>query len=94
VHCRVEKFFGYKAIYDEAAKDRHGVTISLQNGLDFDIVEVPDARVGVSRFFAVKMTEPTSKANLVACRWQSSISSLHLQTPYVGSCLSAKVISH
>jgi helicase MOV-10 len=86
-HRRAEKFHAYNTVYDQAAKNKQSVTISLQSGLDFGIVEVSDARAGVSKTLAVTMAAQTQGKELVASRWLSSISSIHIQP----SCVSISV---
>ncbi|VDC03813.1 unnamed protein product [Peniophora sp. CBMAI 1063] len=60
-HARRELFHSFKAVLDDAAKDRNGVTVSKPDGIDFGVVnpgEVPYADL------VVKLEDPRARVRL------------------------------
>ena len=80
-HRRRIRFAKFAAAFDEAAKDKHGITVSHQaGGLDFGIIDIPSAQDGVSLNLLVKNSVPSLKAVLTEAR---VISSLQRTSPLV-----------
>ena len=75
-HKRQEKFVAYKSAFDEASKDRHGVTMSHGGrGVDFGIVELQDAKAGVQTELKIKIASPSSQIKIADVKLASTISS-------------------
>ncbi|THG94463.1 hypothetical protein EW026_g7017 [Hermanssonia centrifuga] len=62
-----------EAAFDEAAKDKHGVTVSPHPELDFGILDVGDAAVGHIKRFVIASTVPSSSINLVDFKITSGV---------------------
>lgn len=61
-HARKILFTHYEAAFEEAEKNKHGVTISHDHdGIDFGIAEVKCAELGVSLVVKAQNTVPLSK---------------------------------
>jgi helicase MOV-10 len=75
-HSRKERFAAFKAAFDEAEKDKHGVTVSHPGGgLEFGIVELRRARDGVDKHLIINNTVPNSRVTVV----EAKIASTHLR---------------
>lgn len=73
-HYRRIKFAKFAAAFDEAAKDKHGITVSHHaGGLDFGIIDLSSAQDGVSLNLVVKNSVPTLKVVLTEVRVTSSL---------------------
>ncbi|KAI0027031.1 P-loop containing nucleoside triphosphate hydrolase protein [Vararia minispora EC-137] len=71
-HKSREAFVSLKAVLDDAAKDRNGVTVSHgEVGIDFGVVEVAEAAASVRTSVALKITDPNTKIRLVEARLAS-----------------------
>lgn len=83
-HKRREQFVAYKSAFDEASKDKHGVTISHgDSGIDFGIVELQDAEGGVRVELKIQMTSPSTRIKITGLKLASTSSSLSFRSPYV-----------
>lgn len=83
-HKRREKFVAYKAAFEEASKDRHGVTMShAEHGIDFGIVELQDAEAGVSAELKIDATGASSRIKITDLKLASTASSSRTTSPYV-----------
>ncbi|KAA1476102.1 P-loop containing nucleoside triphosphate hydrolase protein [Dentipellis sp. KUC8613] len=78
-HRRAEQFLAYKAVYDDAAKDKHGVTISHIEGLDFGIVEVADVP-RARKELTIETTIPRAQVKILSIKWSSASSSAKYQS--------------
>lgn len=65
-HHSREKYTAYKAILDEAEKDKHGVTVS--DGLDFGIIGPVDAQRAVQLQFRMETNVPASRIRMVEAK--------------------------
>ena len=63
VHKNLERFSAFKAVIDEAERDKNGITI--EGPTDFDIIPLTVSRTSVSLALAIKMSIPHSKVALV-----------------------------
>lgn len=82
LHRRRLGFAKFEAAFDEAGKDKHGITVShLSGGLDFGVIEVAAAQTGVSLVLTVTNSVPLSKVTLVEVK--VVVSSLQKTTPFV-----------
>ncbi|OBZ77616.1 putative helicase MOV-10 [Grifola frondosa] len=72
-HRRKEIFTSYKRAFEEAEKDKHGVTVSHGDatGLDFGIVEAPDAGRGIRGYLLIRTTVPSSRIDLIEIKISS-----------------------
>ncbi|KAI0945600.1 hypothetical protein AcW1_001785 [Taiwanofungus camphoratus] len=71
-HARKILFAHYEAAFEEAEKNKHGVTISHDHdGIDFGIVEVKCAELGVSLVVKAQNTVPLSKITLIGAKFTS-----------------------
>ncbi len=84
LHQRRLRFSAIEAAFDEAAKDKHGVTVSPHPELDFGILDVGDAAVGHIKRFVIASTVPSSSINLVDFKITSGV---RRSTAYVYSPL-------
>ncbi|KAH9948069.1 P-loop containing nucleoside triphosphate hydrolase protein [Amylocystis lapponica] len=72
-HQRRAMFAAYDSAFEEAERDKNGVTISPgEEGLDFGFVELPDAHSGTAALLKVENTVPTSKVRLAEVKLSSS----------------------
>lgn len=69
-HRKKEVYTSFKAAFDEAEKDKHGITVSHAG--DFGIVEVVDAGRGVVTSLVVRTTVPPSQVSLVDVKLSSN----------------------
>ncbi|KAA1476103.1 P-loop containing nucleoside triphosphate hydrolase protein [Dentipellis sp. KUC8613] len=75
VHAKSVRFQAYKAVYGEAAKDKHGVTIShAEKGINFDVVASADALRGVQQSLVIRATDRQPQVSIIDLKWSSSIS--------------------
>jgi helicase MOV-10 len=63
-HHRREQFQAFKSAFEEAEKDRHGVTLSHKEGVDFGIVDLADAQRGVQKTVVLKTIVPSSRTRI------------------------------
>ncbi|KAI0316092.1 P-loop containing nucleoside triphosphate hydrolase protein [Amylostereum chailletii] len=81
-HREREQFLAFKAVFDDASKDKHGVSVShTDGGIDFGIVEVDDAIRGVSVEFSITLTDPTARVKIDSFRLSSTLSTAAGRTP-------------
>lgn len=77
------QFTKFEAAFDEATKDKHGISVSHSNGIDFGIVEVESA-VGGARavqILTVKSTVPLAKVSLIEAKVLASFRKIVPFTP-------------
>ncbi|KAH7924376.1 P-loop containing nucleoside triphosphate hydrolase protein [Leucogyrophana mollusca] len=72
-HRKKEGYGAYKAALREAEKDKHGVIVS--GDADFGVVEILDAKNGVSRSLTIQTTVPSSRFTIVSTNFSSPITS-------------------
>ncbi|KAI0316091.1 P-loop containing nucleoside triphosphate hydrolase protein [Amylostereum chailletii] len=72
-HQRRERFLAFKAVFDRASKDKHGISIShIEGGVDFGVIELDAAVKGVSRRIDITLTEPLSRMTLESVKLSST----------------------
>lgn len=64
-HRNKERFFAFKSVTQEAERDKHGVTVSHQDGIDFGIIELRDAQRGAEVTLTLKTTVPSSHISVL-----------------------------
>ncbi|KAL4247242.1 DNA2/NAM7 helicase family protein [Abortiporus biennis] len=85
IHQRKTRFAKLEAAFADAAKDKHGISVSHHpDGLDFGVVAVEDAGSGIDRQLTVKSAVPLAKISLIGLEVtrpfrQTSPFSLHAQ---------------
>lgn len=67
-HASAVKFAQYRAVLDDAERDKNGIEIDAS--LDFGIVEPADARNGLSCIARLKPSAPHSKFTLLQAKLQ------------------------
>lgn len=68
-HLRRLRFSAIQTAFEEASKDKHGITVSHHpTGLDFGTIAVESAQQGVRGLFVVKNTVPLSEIVLKSVR--------------------------
>lgn len=83
LHQRKVRFSRFEVAFDEALKDKHGVSISHHpDGLDFDVIDVGTAADGstLAQPFVIKSTVPLAKISLVEVK---VLSSFRRTSPFV-----------
>ncbi|KAI0048937.1 P-loop containing nucleoside triphosphate hydrolase protein [Auriscalpium vulgare] len=75
-HKSKEKYAAYKAVFDDASKDKNGVSLSHGGGIDYGVVELPEAIRGVMVQLTIKTAVPLSTIRIVQIRLSSSLSRL------------------
>ncbi|TFY71300.1 hypothetical protein EVG20_g1693 [Dentipellis fragilis] len=74
-HAKAVRFQAYKAVYDEAAKDKHDVAVwHAVEGVDFGVVTAEDVRKGAQQILVVRVTQGESPVSIVDLKWSSSVS--------------------
>ena len=71
-HLGKQRFFAFKSILEEAEKDKHGVTISSPEGVDFGIIELEEAQVGREITLVITTSVPRSSVRLVDVKLTST----------------------
>ncbi|THH30849.1 hypothetical protein EUX98_g3344 [Antrodiella citrinella] len=80
-HRKMKAFTAFRAAFEDAEKDKNGIEISHgEEGVDFDVIEVPDATFGVLTVVTVKNTVPQSRIKVNEIRLASSLS--HIPSPF------------
>jgi helicase MOV-10 len=64
-HRRRETYQSMQSVLDDASKDRNGINISHNEGLDFGIVEVVNASRGVRVELVTRLTDPMARIKLL-----------------------------
>lgn len=88
-HRQKERVAAYKTALNEAEKNKHGVTVS--EGINFRVVDVADARNGVSLHFTVDTTIPASRVSLMGYKLSMSTTRT---SPYVRRQLWYAQVAH
>jgi helicase MOV-10 len=89
-HKRQERFSAFKAVVDEAERDKNGITI--EGSTDFDIIAPTASPTGLSLTLVIKMIIPQSKVTLAEVNLMSTKGSR--ASPYVRSlCFDAHCLS-
>lgn len=58
------RFFAFKSLLEEAEKDKHGISVSAPEGVDFGITEVEEAQVGRRVTLVITTSVPLSSVHL------------------------------
>lgn len=74
LHQRKLRFGALEFALQEAAKDKHGVTVSSPDGLNFGVAETDTAREGVQMTLSIQNTVPHSYVILVEAKLSSATS--------------------
>lgn len=79
-HFNKQRFYAFKSVFEEAEKDKHGITVSHLEGIDFGVVEVDDAKQGTGITLLVNTSIPLSRTKIAELNL-SSASSRRRVTP-------------
>jgi helicase MOV-10 len=71
-HLNKQRFFAYKSLLEEAEKDKHGVSISGSEGVDFGIIELEEAQAGRDVPLVITTSAPHSSIRLVDVKFTST----------------------
>lgn len=74
-HRTKEQFTSFRSAFDDAAKDKHGVSLSHLSGLDFGVVEPQIASRGVSIDIVVQAVAPDTNIRILDIQLSSACSS-------------------
>ena len=69
-HKKREEYMSFKAALDEMEKDKNG--LMTEGDFDFGIVEPNIAAYGTRRAAKIRLTAPSSRIGMIACRLLSS----------------------
>ena len=82
-HHNKEKFYAFKSVFQEAEKDKHGVTVSHLDGVDFGIIELLDGLQGVRMTVVLQTTVPQSRIRVLELKLSSTSLRGRQVSPYV-----------
>ena len=71
-HLNKQRFLAFKSLLDEAEKDKHGISVSSSEGVDFGIIELEEARAGRGITLVVNTVVPLSSVRLVDVKFTST----------------------
>ena len=71
-HLTKQRFFAFKSLLEEAEKDKHGISVSDSEGIDFGIVELEEAQVGTGVALMITTLVPRSNVRLVDVKLTST----------------------
>ena len=66
------RFFAFKSLLEEAEKDKHGISVSSSDGVDFGIIELEEAQAGRDVALVITTSVPRSSARLVDVKMTST----------------------
>jgi helicase MOV-10 len=67
LHIRKEQYQRYQTAFDEASKDKHGITIA-GNSIDFEVLEHEEAVDGKKMTFSIENTVPSTKITVTSVK--------------------------
>lgn len=71
-HLNRQRFFAFKSLLEEAEKDKHGISVSDSEGVDFGIIELEEAQAGRGSALVVTTLVPRSSVRLVDVKMTST----------------------
>jgi len=71
-HSNKQRFLAYKSLLEEGEKDKHGISVSSPEGLDFGIIELEEAQAGRDVTLVVTTSVPRSNVCLVDVKLTST----------------------
>lgn len=71
-HVNKLRFFALKSLLEEAEKDKHGISVSASEGVDFGILEVEEAQVGRRVMLVIATSVPFSSVHLAEVKLTST----------------------
>ena len=71
-HSNKQRFLAFKSLLEEGEKDKHGISISSSEGLDFGIIELEEAQAGREVKLVVSTSVPRSNVHLVDVKLTST----------------------
>jgi helicase MOV-10 len=73
-HSNKQRFFAFKSLLEEAEKDKHGISVSSSEGVDFGIIELEEANAGRDVTLVITTSVPRSSVRLADVRMTSTSS--------------------
>ena len=73
-HLNKQRFFAFKSLLEEAEKDKHGISVSSSEGVDFGIIELEEAQAGRDIPLVITTSVPLSSVRLVDVKFTSTSS--------------------
>ena len=71
-HTNKQRFFAFKSLLEEAEKDKHGISVSIPEGVDFGIIEVEEAEAGRNLQLTITSSVPYSNVRLADVKLTST----------------------
>ena len=71
-HSNKQRFFAFKSLLEEAEKDKHGISVSSSDGVDFGIIELEEAQVGKGVALLITTSVPRSSVRLADVKLTST----------------------
>lgn len=71
-HANKQRFFAFRSVLEEAEKDKHGISVSSPEGVDFGIIELEEAQAGRGVTLVVTTSVPRSSVHLVDVKMTST----------------------
>ena len=71
-HSNKQRFFAFKSLLEEAEKDKHGISVSGSEGVDFGIIELEEAHAGRDVTLVINTLVPRSSVRLVDVKMTST----------------------
>jgi len=71
-HLNKQRFLAFKSLLEEAEKDKHGISVSGPEGVDFGIIELEEAQVGRDVPLVITTSVPRSSVRLVDVKLTST----------------------
>ena len=71
-HLNKQRFFAFKSLLEEAEKDKHGISVSSPEGVDFGIIELEEAQVGKGVALLITTSVPRSSVRLADVKLTST----------------------
>ncbi|KAI0075957.1 P-loop containing nucleoside triphosphate hydrolase protein [Panus rudis PR-1116 ss-1] len=69
-HMKMKRLVAFRSAFEEAEQNKHGVVVSHEEGgVDFGIVELDNAKSGVTSDLTIQNTTPLAKISLVELRF-------------------------
>ncbi|KAF9648689.1 P-loop containing nucleoside triphosphate hydrolase protein [Thelephora ganbajun] len=71
-HVNKQRFLAFKSLLEEVEKDKHGISVSAAEGVDYGIIELEEAQAGRSVTLAITTSVPLSSVRLVEVKLTST----------------------